>query len=1269
MKRQSSWWVALLLAVGMVSAAFAQEAVKPALMDRAATLAAAAEVTKDKYPEADEVIVDDFIFVRYEADGTSVTFDETWMKVLTDKGRRDNDRLSLDFNEAYGKVALDVLEVIEPDGKAVPVDVAAQSRVTIESGQMAANIYDPNQKELDVGIPGLAVGDMVHYRAIHTTFKPRVPNSWSDLTELEGTASVRHFLYEVSGPKEAPLRSIALKDEVPGTVKFSKAEEDGRLIYRWEARDVPRMFEEPDMPPFYTCVQRLLVSTIADWSEISKWYWRISLPHYAPTEEMKATVAELTKGLTDRRKKIEALFKFVSQKVRYMGITLEKEAPGYEPHDVGITFDNKYGVCRDKAALLVEMLRLAEIEAFPALIEVGPKKDPDVPQPYFNHAIAAAREPDGSYLLMDPTDENTRELMPAYLSNDSYLVATPEGETLKTSPITPAAENLMRVETTARINAAGDLTAESVLHFDGANDAAYRGYFSRMHPDERRVFFEGLVRRAATGAQLTGFELTPADLMDTAAPLTAALRFEAHRIPITNGETLMLPLPGIGARVGLVNFILRSGTGLEKRKYPLLTEIACGVQETLTLQAEDIGETLALPTYEPVENEAVSFSASLARDGNALTRKETFLMKVVEFTPAQYGTLKAALRTMEFDERQKAIFAAAQPPPDAEVLSDNVEFDLSDSHSWTETRTVRMKVLSYAGKKKNSEIKFGYNPVWEELTLESATVTSPDGSVKAAKKEEQNLMDAEWAGSAPRYPAAKTLVVSLPDVEVGSVIEYKVKFACKDRPFFATRVAFRGFDPVRSRTLSVTVPADIPLAVQTRFAEALREQSQTLPGAVRRQWSATEQLGLKSEILLPPPWAYLPTVCLSAGDWKTYGAEVKAKLNEAASDQREAQRQAKALIKDASDDAARLTAIRNFVAKRIRFAGPGLEELPLSAVTPADRTLQESYGNSADCAVLLHAMLRAAGFRPAFVLASGVPVVANLAPPLDSPSPDFDSVLVRVRLDGKDVYLNDTDEYAALGATAHDGCYGLGLDAGKLFAINARPAMADRTCEDFDVKVEAGGDAVIRKRVNYYGSNYAEARKRFAEMVPEERRRYFQEAAAQISQAATAEGELETAFDSYPGFEQFTVRVPRYAVRASGYLYFTMPASLQDRFGFRSDTRDNPVFWPSPQRIAVRTRLTLPQEFGTLALQPPEVEWKAPQGAGVVQVLSYRRKEGTAASTGASGGEGACYVIEQTMNLLPAMIPAMDYDELLHIQSLLNHPSARTIVATAEGRE
>jgi hypothetical protein len=68
----------------------------------------------------------------------------------------------------------------------------------------------------------------------------------------------------------------------------------------------------------------------------------------------------------------------------------------------------------------------------------GPKKDPEVPQPFFNHAIVCVKNKDGSSVLMDPTNENSKELFPAYLNNQSYVVATPKGDILRTSTITPA---------------------------------------------------------------------------------------------------------------------------------------------------------------------------------------------------------------------------------------------------------------------------------------------------------------------------------------------------------------------------------------------------------------------------------------------------------------------------------------------------------------------------------------------------------------------------------------------------------------------------------------------------------------------------------------------------------------------------------------------------------------------------------------------------------------------------------------------------------------
>lgn len=128
------------------------------------------------------------------------------------------------------------------------------------------------------------------------------------------------------------------------------------------------------------------------------------------------------------------------------GITAETEAPGYEPHDVSLTFNQRYGVCRDKAALLVSMLELAGLKAYPVLFMAGYPKDDEVPNNYFNHAIVAVEDTPGHYILMDPTYETTAELLPSTMANMSYLVARPQGDVLRRSPLVPTANNLLRIQ-------------------------------------------------------------------------------------------------------------------------------------------------------------------------------------------------------------------------------------------------------------------------------------------------------------------------------------------------------------------------------------------------------------------------------------------------------------------------------------------------------------------------------------------------------------------------------------------------------------------------------------------------------------------------------------------------------------------------------------------------------------------------------------------------------------------------------------------------------
>jgi transglutaminase-like putative cysteine protease len=1257
---------------GAALCGWAQEDLRGGLLDRDEAVAAAGDVTAEAYPDANEVLVAGIQRLVYEPDGTYVQWHEEYVKVLTEEGRRTHRTVSSHFTIPYQRgpedCRIDLLEIIKPDGSVKTVDVAAQSRLMINPGSMSKNIYNPNQKVILVNVSDLGVGDVLHFVMYDRIVKPRMQDTWADWLVFESTRPIVRSIVEIHAPAALPLQRVVLKDEVPGTVTHTRGEDDGRMVHRWEARNVPRAFPEPNMPELYTVVQRVLVSTVPDWETVSRWYWNLSEPHYEPTQGIREKTAELVAGLEDDEARIRALFRFVSQEIRYMGITVEANAPGYEPHDVSDTFEARHGVCRDKAALLVVMLRLAGIEAFPTLIHNGPRKDAEVPQPYFNHAIAAARRPDGGYLLMDPTDETTAQLLPSYLDNKSYLVATPEGEKLLTSPVTPASANLMRVNTRASLDADGGLKADVHLRFEGINDNAYRGYFARARPEDRRRFFEGLVRRTVTGARLTDLRIEPADMLDTGRLLEVRLAYEADDVLVRGERKALLPLPVLGTRVGMVNFLV-GRTGLEKRKYPLVTDMACGVQESLEMTvAPELRSLASLPVQEPVGDDTFSWSAAVTTNAAGLCARGDFMLNVVEFSPGQYLELKAGLKHIEQQMRKMPIVALqpAATDADAVTLDETVVYDVRDAANWTETRTVTLRILTYAGKKDNAELKLDYNTAQETVTVEAVLVTAADGKTQRIRPEEINLMDAPWVGSAPRYPASKTLVASFPAVDVGSTVAFRVKRECRDRSAFAAREYFRGFDDLRRKSVHVTAPAGFGLRARELHFDGRHEagaggDDDDDDGADARRtwsWTAEDAAAVEREDFLPPWWAFNPTVLVGSCPWSDYAAAVHAALARAAEARTAASRKAAELTAALTDPLDRVRAVRDFVALKIRPAGPPVHGLPLSAITDADRTLADGYGNTSDSAVLLAAMLRAAGFEPEFVLASSLaytPTAVDAYREAAYPRL-FGEVLVRVRAPAGAstgegwIYLNDTDQYAALGACRHEGRLALTLPAGRFARI--APVREGRQEADYEVTLGEDGEAHIRSRRLVRGYGFGAERKRYEEMTPEERRRHFQELVAGMSQGAVAEGELQTDFSSYPGTVAFTVRVPGYAVRDGRYLYGTLPDSLLGTLRLRSESRLNPFYVAAPSRHRVACRVLAPAGFRADIVPQSWTQDGAADG-------QLRAASLTAVGRRAGAPE---IRVEMRADLEAGVIVPGAYRELVDMDRRMSHRSARTLV-------
>ena len=1268
MRKTLSHSIFLLLVLGSLSLADVHGAefdFTPEFLDREKALEAAETVTVESYPDADTVLVDGAQWVRYRPDGTYVKWAEKYTRILNEKGRRKYQTFSSYFTIPYQRGPEDcripVLEIIKPDGTVVPIDVEKQGKIMVNSASMKNNIYDPNSRLIRVNVAGLEVGDIIHSVMYDRIVHPRVPDTWFDWLTFESQTPIVRRSVSIYAPKELPLRSIALKGEIEGTITGKEGEEDGLLLYQWEARNVPRLFPEPNMPTERTVAQRLLVSTAPDWESVSRWYWGLSEPHLEITPEIEAKVAELTAGLEDSREKIEAIFRFVSQKIRYLGIISETAAPGYEPHDVKDTFGARHGVCRDKAALLAAMLRSAGFDAYPALIYVGPKKDPEVPQPFFNHAITALRQDDGSYLLMDSTDETTAELLPAYLNDKSYLVATPAGDTLRTSPIDPAANNLMCVDTIGAVDQKGMLTAVTVFRFEGINDNAYRRSFAGKKPEDRRRFFEALMKTAMATARVDDVTIEPEDLMDTARPLTARVRYSADDVLIRGENAVMLPLPAIGFKVGVLNTIIGK-TGLEKRRFPFRTRIACGVRERIDLELDpSLGEAVFLPEGSPVENEGFFWKLAARQSGSKLEYESDFRLRAVEFSPEEYLRLKETLQQIERDSRRMPIFAAAvpgggdqsAPPADVLILEDRTDYRLTDSHLWTKTRSVKKKILTYAGKKESGELKFPHNPAWEEITLDRATITNPDGSARSISEGEINLMDAPWVGSAPRYPGGKILVASLPRLEIGSIVEYSYTSTCRDRPFFANYITFQSYNALGKKTVTLEAPADLSLIVFPDEIETVAMEKAD-PGSdgtrILYRWTAEDLPPLKREERLPPRWSFLPTVFLSAGEWKTYADEVHGVLTAAADGQRESERRARLLVEGESDPWKKLELIRDFIALNVRPAGPDLHELPLSAVTAADRTLKDGYGNTTDRAVLCYAMLKAAGFTPEFVLASPRPMIDRFAD-LYRKVPNqgsFPIVLVRVNdpelllEDGRAVYLNDTDQYAAVGATGHEGKMAITLPGGRLEEI--LPVLETSTEHRIRMTVAGNGDVVISLDQRPEGNEYGKGKKFFAELTPEKKRRYYQELAGKFSKAARTKGELTADFSGYPGLIRCALTVPAYAVIAGDYLYFRRPAT-SPVFKLSSDTRVNPLYLKVCRRTNDRLTIELPPGFAVDYL-PESLTRSGVSGADLDLDFNFRALPG-------KDGAPVRIEIRADQSLLPSIVEPDRYRELLDLYRTL----------------
>lgn len=1095
------------------------------------------EITAEVYPDADEVVLDEIIDYEYFEDGTYTCHDEQWIKVLTEKGRRGASTVTISYNLRYGNGEIALVELISEDGSVTPIDIAATLTETTDNSSADKNIFDPMNKDLTCAIPGVKVGDIIHLIVNKKTIHSRYQNQWSELEVLEYTYPIVHTSISIKGPKTLPLKAKEVCNPL-GNVSFEEEElDEEHILYKWEVSDSPQVFDEPDTPPLYTQIQHLRVSTAESWEELSKWYWDLSVPHLEKTTE------EITNKVDEVGHDIAKLYKWVAQEIRYMGLTLEDTSPGYAPHDVDITFNNRYGVCRDKAGLLVAMLRIAGFNAFPVLINHGAKLNYRVPQPFFNHAIVAV-DMDGEYILMDPTDESSRDLFPSYLSNSSFLVCRPEGETLKTTPTISAEANGLYISSKGSVEADGSILLENELKLLGINDNAFRGQLLRMKAQDRRKLFERIVRHVGAGAELMSMEISPEDLRDT----DAELRFKlVSRIPemVLKGETRdELTLPLLSKEIGVVNWLVEGKTALEKRRFPLQIAATSLVEEQLEL---DLGTHLGEPIKLPQGTEVV--------DGK-LIAKHRFSLDKVEYSPEEYLELKAELEKKEAAEREMPVFAKNElKGADVHYLKNEIEVVRGeDPYSWTTTTTVEKEILTYDGKKKSSEIILSYNPSWQKIDLVYATVSNKNGVVSAVTEKEINLMDEEWVREAPRYPATKQLIINLPSVEIGSVISYKMVSTVKASPLPFYREFY----------LDVIEPTD--------------ELTISIDGVKR---TIDKPKMIVREPMQPKASLWRDKFVVSSGAFEGADLRIEPYLYHEAGES----------VKE----------IRDWMAKNIRVAGPSLYEVKLSdQLTDPATVIKERYASHLDYIRTLASLLKGAGHDADIVFAS-----MDKGDSLEQRVADSEYVniakFVYPLVEVYGMFIGLENEYTPIGTSDFDGSTFMRAANGTFGTVVAKDIKLIAARENrMTIQVAEDGGADFELEETRTGASVGGFRKKYAEMLPEDRSRHYLELVSTLAKGAKATSELKTDIESYPAMLAFSAHVDKFARVCEDAITIEVPEFSAPLFPLTGLMRLTPIgVGARPDTSVTIVEVEFPEGYDIIEHIPEGYDFRDPTGSGL----------------------------------------------------------------------
>jgi len=482
-------------------------------VDPKALYAAASQVST---PDGTNVIVitddEDYVF---DDQGRAVHTQYAIFKVLTQAGVDDWAHISVPWAPWREERPALRVRVINADGEVHTLDPKTVSDAPAEEAEK--DTYS-DRRVTRAPFPAVAIGSVVEEEVL-TTETAVLPAGGIVASDFFGrSVPVQRSRLVLDAPSALTLRyRVQLLPEVE-TIRH---EENGRVKITFnqgamKALD-PADEHLPSNEPSYPSVT---FSTGNSWQKLAEAYGKI-VDAQANSANMSALAQKIVAGKSGRDEKIEAIFEYINARVRYTGIEFAEAAIVPRPPEE--TLKRGYGDCKDKAVLLVALLRAAQIPADVALLNVGEREDVPADLPgigTFDHAIVYL--PDSPAMWIDATDDYARAgQLPSSDQGRLSLVAAAGTTSLVTTTIGSPQENLVVEEREFFLAGYGPARIVEKTQAHGTFESQYRRSYTNLQDKKVRDELSSYFKAQYLGDKLD--RLDRSDPRDFTAPFELTL--------------------------------------------------------------------------------------------------------------------------------------------------------------------------------------------------------------------------------------------------------------------------------------------------------------------------------------------------------------------------------------------------------------------------------------------------------------------------------------------------------------------------------------------------------------------------------------------------------------------------------------------------------------------------------------------------------------------------------------------------------------------------